>query len=1540
MATNNVVYIEDPNSVNINNNLINAIPQYQDMHIFAELTAKRKGRSVIVSIEGNNFTTEKTGLENTLNVNFLGINQNTDSPNFLNFTTNYYDGSTGNETQYEGFGITSIKTSLNTSFIPQVNIQFVDIRGLSFFNQKNSPYRVLFDFPPPIFNLKIKGFYGKTLNYELHLVKYTTEFKADNGNFIIDAQFVAITYAPLSDILFRYSINFPLIDAGTTLTPDPNLPPRNTNELILKSKNLYSAINNKLKTDDITKQYDSTLAKIGQNASILGILGNFKSDLGTKGTPYIFVNDVSLSENAFSANQTSTLIISNVLNYPPTEINAQSVITQLTKLSDYDSRIELLSTNTVPSKINDRLYIGFMIGVNRAPLVSNDPTEINKILKTYRALLLKRVKDAAGTIQFVDTDVSQPIVFNNNYNIKDNRSDTEVTSKYIAIDVTVFYLKLYRQQIELNKNKTELSSTINTKINSMFLSELGMRPTIYNIFKIRLNDVDTVFNKLRSTSFDAEGHHNDSANRGIIAGSQMNDSGNKPDERIYSFPLIIDKKQITGGLREERVAPTRLNQLLPTPFPESILVNKFIETFTTQRNVNALANMKSEQDADGTNKWFPISPLDSKLSSSNVSSPYAGIDTSTGGGQQSINLNPDKRITQILKIILDRFYVLTQSSLPEKFYGNSDASQAYVELYANAEATNLATSITQTNYASVVKEFMSKFANKSVDEFYTYLDTAEFIDAYSFPNDSKFVINGAYVEKTHPNYSGSMIYNADIQKQIPIDGGTKPINKFASGVKGSWFSRIFKSSLPEASYVFSNENVLYIIDDCVNDNKVVNDKVVKYNNVNLDTRYIAPTLLIGRAQGPPDKIGIQSGGYHSTKESINLLLNNGNSDISKIGGNIYSFANSLDFFNNVCDVWADQLSKNNNDDALFNDSLISGYPIDASTSKLGALLFLSNFGFTLSPFNIVPKNLNEIIFQNPAAIGVPKYLPAYIGALVDASDDFINQLKDFYLMGSGKGLDSAGLFVFADIHDVNNYLSIKDKEVFKNAYDSFFDNIYKNDVHPQLIKLYEEVKIMVTAGKTKIDSYKILLNPTSKEDKGGTFFQPVLQPLISETNILCYSQNTFKNIATPLAYVSLKTINDLAAKKTGNNENIKTINDKYFKIFFPKVVELIGAKQKETKEAEEENKKLTGDEDIINQTYYSFKNINDKWLCNPDSKSSKGYPFAKNGKNLIDLFAFVDRAMNPIGDTIINAESLIELAEDTTISIFTVLSRIISENGFVFFPIQNFMRTDDLKSWEDCFKIDPNGDIEQTPAYICMYVGGTSSYPSNINNGFKEDGIENIGTTDVSDFNTKPEMPVASDDNQVEGSGFNFYRQVRAFRVRFGEQNQSMFTDIKIDSKEFPETNESLKILSKLAGDNKLNAPIPKGQNLYNVYENRAYKATITGFGNVMIQPTQYFQLDNIPMFNGAYLILSVEHTIEPNKMMTSFSGTKILKFPVPRVLSPSAIIGYDGGDSNDTSTIGGASAGQLSGGVTAGKGTVSNANKAKYNSMYTFKIQ
>ena len=64
---NILYYINDPNDVNINTNLTNGISQYQDMHIFAELTANRKGRSVIVVGQG-------LKSEDRVTVNFMANN--------------------------------------------------------------------------------------------------------------------------------------------------------------------------------------------------------------------------------------------------------------------------------------------------------------------------------------------------------------------------------------------------------------------------------------------------------------------------------------------------------------------------------------------------------------------------------------------------------------------------------------------------------------------------------------------------------------------------------------------------------------------------------------------------------------------------------------------------------------------------------------------------------------------------------------------------------------------------------------------------------------------------------------------------------------------------------------------------------------------------------------------------------------------------------------------------------------------------------------------------------------------------------------------------------------------------------------------------------------------------------------------------------------------------------------------------------------------------------------------------------------------------
>ena len=103
--------------------------------------------------------------------------------------------------------------------------------------------------------------------------------------------------------------------------------------------------------------------------------------------------------------------------------------------------------------------------------------------------------------------------------------------------------------------------------------------------------------------------------------------------------------------------------------------------------------------------------------------------------------------------------------------------------------------------------------------------------------------------------------------------------------------------------------------------------------------------------------------------------------------------------------------------------------------------------------------------------------------------------------------------------------------------------------------------------------------------------------------------------------------------------------------------------------------------------------------------------------------------------------------------------------------------------------------------------------------------------------------------------------------------------------------------------------------------------------GNAMIQPTQYFQLENVPMYNGAYLIINTEHTIQPNTMLTTFTGTRIAKYPKPIVTEFAKSVLSQGSSIDDytSSTNAGAPIGDI---------TAENLpSQAKYNSMFTLKI-
>ena len=116
-----------------------------------------------------------------------------------------------NDSTAQSFGIDSININIKgASFIPQININFIDVRGKTLFESpQNSPYGAFFHLPWPIFYLTIKGYYGKAIRYRLHLTKFSSKYNESNGNFEIATTFVGSTYAFLNDIPLNGILNAP-----------------------------------------------------------------------------------------------------------------------------------------------------------------------------------------------------------------------------------------------------------------------------------------------------------------------------------------------------------------------------------------------------------------------------------------------------------------------------------------------------------------------------------------------------------------------------------------------------------------------------------------------------------------------------------------------------------------------------------------------------------------------------------------------------------------------------------------------------------------------------------------------------------------------------------------------------------------------------------------------------------------------------------------------------------------------------------------------------------------------------------------------------------------------------------------------------------------------------------------------------------------------------------------------------------------------------------------------------------------------------------
>ncbi len=391
----------------------------------------------------------------------------------------------------------------------------------------------------------------------------------------------------------------------------------------------------------------------------------------------------------------------------------------------------------------------------------------------------------------------------------------------------------------------------------------------------------------------------------------------------------------------------------------------------------------------------------------------------------------------------------------------------------------------------------------------------------------------------------------------------------------------------------------------------------------------------------------------------------------------------------------------------------------------------------------------------------------------------------------------------------------------------------------------------------------------------------------------------------------------------------KTYMDLYLENFFSRLsilVETLAEKQKEESDTIKNDIFNSTDDDFIKLNLYrTLASINNKWLGSFSSKifqqcgcSNYDLDVAKSEKldinRLIHSFRFLDVGYTDIGDDFFLNPFAIQkiIVGNYNQSFFDVANKILSDNNFNFIPLPNFINFNDLDEVVDVFRTKPYADAikpgnQSGPSFVCIYVGQTStSLDLGEEANYKDDGV--VVTLDSNGKILKV-PPIFTGQKQNNGD-----LNIPLFLVSYGLQNQSFFKDIKLDQTEFTETAESLEIIEDISLSGDKRKPSFNGQNLWNVYQKRSYSAEVEMMGCAMIQPFMYFQLDDVPLFRGAYNIYKTSHSITPHNMVTKFKGMRVKRTKTPLISKETLFMnllgslnnaaGADGDITNDTNGV------------------------------------
>lgn len=1445
-----VVYVE-PNAMdditlyNTQNGKVYKSTELENLCISVDLEVEVKGRTFATSKDAasSNVQMSWQSSANGQTVRFMKgtkIQTGQNKDGFVNsLTTNYTDCflyDVESEGTCEMFGIKSIDISYNNFMVPEVTIQFIDVRGVSLFAQEEmrhcmakngiggvddtsvegSFFKCFFTFPYPKFTLKVKGFYGEMVSYELTCSDFRAAFDSNTGNFNVTAKFIGYAFSFLNDIMTNALLAAPYSNyLGRQYWEDNNggrfsiknsagadVPMKKLGEICEEYKKVKTAVEEALESEGATEfvrkaKGDESAKKVndGELQPLREAYNGLISELG--GICKKISGDwADVGVNVPNSNSW----------FAVTSGDNDDLDGLQKKFEQFNSELKQSNSKAIKNWLVENGDFKIIKKNDYGDIMSNKSTyEVNSDI-VGEPITRKAIHDKALE------HVGEGVTYGEKWDGVIDESTIYIYQDFNLKSILRTDSKVGDDASEVAEKEIEEARQIRER--QIFEKVFSFPPTVENVTKIIMAHFETYVHCISECASHIISSNRTTETLGVsidnLPDSRSNGNSDSANTTVpvAPFPSVVKKVELDGVPKTEDAWIGEFGG--QDKFEEISLIEGLlggIDSVSTAIK-NAATNVESNIDVSDKSSVKNI------LSYSDLF--LKGNDNPFG----DVNLGS-------MDDVFARFCVRAFSTIGTQSYEEMDPvslgkldAETFYELFGN----NANIGKVRDGLANVTPDKVFDYVKSGTKE--TMLDAG----SKSNPWYSYDKLISSY---EGPLYNLNVGMFSDDDCIIPLKNLSwkewNSVHKHNGGIKSGNLANYVLTHKPDKvndnnsfTVMSMDAPLVYIRQsyNSLNSSSYVDDKIKKhFQPLVFDKENVLSDTYLNGAEftkvGEDDAIPY--------KDAISYT---DSGRVENVGDVAYSFKDNVFMKKEYADLKSNQAKA-----AFF---LLNAFPV--------VLDWVSNeFSHDKPTFKYMPK---VSFLQIGALMWSAKYYNNYRQPLVReaienhfvssfekwADDQFIG-IKNAYELNFAPGV------TYASFNKAIRGLSgnTLKKAVFENLSDpSSFNQKYE------------------------IVSYSSRL-------KCKTLPCKAMSSLISE-------------LFQVTAVCTMTKFN--SRRRNFDSSSVPVLRNSTLKAYFEGVISVLKEKlgEPESNASKESTAQTTislEPDDIKIGVYNYIKMLYDKWISS--DLDNVNYKMETLFYSEEPTFHFIDSAYNRIGNSMyINLGTLVDMLVSSQTqngySMLSMMSGLYSSNKFQFMCLQNFADLSDKDMMEKMFRPMSYIDVTQPknhPDFVVLYPYEASSHLDVKGADYPDDSFY------LNDSTTWPVM--VSEKNMSTGY------PIPAFGVNYGQQYQNYFKNVQVDMNSPMTTEQSIKAKFLVCGANTGGSDngereITIGQDLYTIYSNNSYTCTVTMMGCAWVQPMMYFVLNNVPMFRGSYLICKVNHQIEAGNMVTTFKGVRMAR--------------------------------------------------------------